>query len=339
MYGYIFSCDKNQGRILNDNFVQQDSLVATQIPIKEILNPVNMVLLKDYIVIQNEYLADENCFFIYQKGGDYKFLFSFGRLGQGAEEFIAPSIVNNNGGNELSILDNARNVIRKYSITNLSAEKIQEIKLKDIVYPFQELSYVNDSILLYRIMYQQGNVLYSYNINTMSVIDSINYESSFKEKMGNKYNSALDVFNFANHKSDFVVTFNYINEIKNGKLNPDFTFNKHYSMDLKADNFTPYMDEALYNNYFYYMFPFMTEKYIYAIYMGREMKQLQPVPINTGKRYFDAYIEVYDKKLNPIRRLKPDNDFMRIFVDEKDKAFYTWNPLEDFNFLLKYNLK
>lgn len=331
----FFSCDKNQGRILNDNFVQQDSLVATQIPIKEILNPVNMVLLKDYIVIQNEYLADENCFFIYQKGGNYKFLFSFGRLGQGAEEFIAPSIVNNNGGNELSILDNARNVIRKYSITNLSAEKIQEIKLKDIVYPFQELSYVNDSILLYRIMYQQGNVLYS----TMSVIDSINYESSFKEKMGNKYNSALDVFNFANHKSDFVVTFNYINEIKNGKLNPDFTFNKHYSMDLKADNFTPYMDEALYNNYFYYMFPFMTEKYIYAIYMGREMKQLQPFPINTGKRYFDAYIEVYDKKLNPIRRLKPDNDFMRIFVDEKDRAFYTWNPLEDFNFLLKYNLK
>ena len=136
----FFSCDKNQGRILNDNFVQQDSLVATQIPIKEILNPVNMVLLKDYIVIQNEYLADENCFFIYQKGGNYKFLFSFGRLGQGAEEFIAPSIVNNNGGNELSILDNARNVIRKYSITNLSAEKIQEIKLKDIVYPLAELN-------------------------------------------------------------------------------------------------------------------------------------------------------------------------------------------------------
>ena len=163
----FFSCNKNQERILNNNFIQQDSLVATKIPIKEILNPVNMVLLKDYIVIQNEYLADENCFFIYQKGGDYNFLFSFGRLGQGAEEFIAPSIVNNNVDNELSILDNARNVIRKYSVTSRSAEKIQEIKLKDIAYPFQELSYVNDSILLYRIMYKQCNVLYSYNIKTM----------------------------------------------------------------------------------------------------------------------------------------------------------------------------
>lgn len=341
IFVFILCSCKNEykNRILNDTFVKQDSLVAQKIPIKEILNPANIVLLKDYIVIQNEYLPNESCFYIYKKGDSYPFLFSFGRLGQGAEEFIAPSIVNNNKDNEISILDNARNIIYKYKIHDDSAEKISEHRLKNVVYPFQELSYVNDSILLYRILYQHGNMLYSYNINTGTTIDSLSYESSFKNRMGNKYNSTLDIFNFSNYQNDFVVAFNYINEIKRGRLTSDFTFEDKYSNQLEQDDFVPYTNNALYENFFYYMFPVMTDKYIYAIYMGRIMKQLQPMPINMGKRYFDAYIEVYDKEINPIKRLKLDNDFMRIAVDENNNVFYTWDPLKDFDYLLKYNLK
>lgn len=157
--------------------------------------------------------------------------------------------------------------------------------------------------------------------------------------MGNKYNSTLDIFNFSNYQNDFVVAFNYINEIKRGRLTSDFTFEDKYSNQLEHDDFVPYTNNALYENFFYYMFPVMTDKYIYAIYMGRIMKQLQPMPINMGKRYFDAYIEVYDKEMNPIKRLKLDNDFMRIAVDEDNNVFYTWDPLKDFDYLLKYNLK
>lgn len=334
----LFSCNQNNNeRILND-FKRDITLVAEKIPIKEILNPIDIVVLEDYIVIQNERLHDEDCFFVYKKNAHYDFLYSFGRIGQGKGEFIAPKVVQNCSENKLSVFDNAHYTIRSFLLKDDTTDFIVETKITKRTYPIQEISYVNDSIIMFRAINNVENRLFCYNLSTNSSVDSVAFESSFSKKLGDSYNTTLDVFNFSNYKNKFISGFNYINDLKAGKLDSNFHFSDNNSYKLQNDNFTPTVKSKIYDNYFYYMFPVAKEKYIYAIYMGRKTKELQPFPINIGTRHFDSYIEVYDWSMNKIVRLKPDNDFIRISVDEKDNAFYTWNLLEDFDFLLKYNI-
>ena len=300
---------------------------------------MDIVISDDYIVIQNERLPNEDCFFVYEKNEPYDFLYSFGRIGAGNGEFIAPKIIRGCSGNRLSVFDNAHSTIKQFELKDDKANFIAEVEIQKGIYPLQEIAYVNDSILMFRVTNNVANQLFCYNMNTHSNIDSIAYMSSFPEKLGNAYNTTLDVFNFSNYKHKFVAGFNYINELKKGELTADYHFSNKNSCELQNDDFTPYTKSNIYDNYFYYMFPVAGEKYIYAIYMGRKARELQPFPINLGMRYFDPYIEVYDWAMNPIARLKPDNDFLRIAVDRQENVFYTWNPFEDFEFLLQYNIE
>jgi hypothetical protein len=73
-------------RILKSDMPIQE-LKATKIPVKEILNPVDVVILDDYIVFQNERKSGENCFFVYSAEG-MNFCYAFGLLGKGPASLL-----------------------------------------------------------------------------------------------------------------------------------------------------------------------------------------------------------------------------------------------------------
>ena len=132
-----FSCSDNSSvRKMNDVFSDDVKLVAEKMPVKEVLNPGNIVKLKDYLIVQNEYISGEDCFYVYSLD-KMKFCFSFGRLGQADGEFIAPRIVQNNTGNSLSIFDSARDKIFVYDVSDTKPQLVNERKMIDIQYPTQ----------------------------------------------------------------------------------------------------------------------------------------------------------------------------------------------------------
>jgi hypothetical protein len=59
----IYGCSNaNKERIIPKNMPIVEELKANKIAIKEVLNPVDMIMLDDYFVFQNEYHNGEDCF-------------------------------------------------------------------------------------------------------------------------------------------------------------------------------------------------------------------------------------------------------------------------------------
>ncbi len=336
----LFSCtNKNKERIKNENFITEKSLVAQKIPISEILKPVDMIKLKDFVIFQNEYIRGEPCFFVFS-AKDMEFHYCFAKLGQGPGEYIAPRFVQNalyNRQNSISIFDSASDKIYKYEIDSEKETLLSESKVRNIHFPTQNISYVNDSTLLFQILTNDKVSLYSYSSISKKILDSLQFKTQFKQIMGENYNPNIDFYNYSNYKNMCVAAFNFINELKVFSLNESGKF-VITDKTMHLINKTPFIKERFYHNNFYYMFPIITSNKIFALYYGLPFIYLQPFPINKKGRSFSFHIEVYDYDNTPIALLKLDSDILRICVDEINQKIYAWNPNKDFDYLLIYDI-
>ena len=322
-----YSCSYHENRELNEIFPKTIKLEAEKITIREIIKAGLILVLDDYLVVQNEYIPNEDCFFIYSLDS-YKFLYSFGKLGQGPDEYIAHRLIQNSKNNILSIFDQASREIDNFRLTDTEPVFIERNRIEDDRRePFQEFSYLNDSlILLLRWDYE----LCSYNINDSRFISTFSFETDIKRKLEGNYNASLEAYHFSNYKDKIIIGHNYINNLSIGKIeNGRFVMNNKV---LTNSEISPH----ILRNKLYYLYVSTTSDHIFAQYYGLPFMQLQPFPINMGKRTFSFYLEVYDWNLNPLVLLELDSDFLRCAVDEKRKTIYTWNPLEDFDYLLVY---
>ena len=100
-------CKQNADRIYNPEFQKIYKIEPDFHKINEIIRPVDMIVLDDYLVIQNDILPNERCLFVYNLE-TLDFLYSFVNCGNGPEEFLAPALVQNDKENFLTFR-------RKYS--------------------------------------------------------------------------------------------------------------------------------------------------------------------------------------------------------------------------------
>jgi hypothetical protein len=308
-------------------------LRASKIAIKEVLKPVDMAILDDYIIFQNEYINGEDCFYVYSSD-KMKFCYSFGRLGQGPGEFIAPRIVQNSFGNIISIYDSAFGKMVNFSISGQNAERMNEKKIIFTPYPVQNISYVNDTTILYFIQTNTYSNLYSHNLISNNIIDTLSFDTKIREKMGQNYNQMFDFFCFSNYERKYVITFNFMDEVIIGLLDEEGKFTKidHAFKDVTFNS-------QIVENVFHYMFPIATENFVYTQYYGRLFYYMQPFPFNMKGRNFDFLIEVYDWEKNSIRILHLESEILRFYINRKTNKLYAWNLLEDFDYLLEYELQ
>lgn len=61
----VLSCDDSSQRIVNDTFSNKYKLNPIQYKVDEIIKPVDIVILDDYLIIMNEIMPEENIFFVY----------------------------------------------------------------------------------------------------------------------------------------------------------------------------------------------------------------------------------------------------------------------------------
>jgi hypothetical protein len=316
--------------VINDGFPQKLKLCAERIEINEVLKPMELVNTEDFIVIQNEYLSGEKCFYIYDKD-TYQFCFNFGQQGQSGtnDEFVAPRLVQNCTENILQIFDQATRLIHSYTISKQGATLLKQEKINDNDrLPLQKISNLNDSILIFLTSQME---LCSYNLRKGVIIDKFQFKTTMISDIAH-YNPSLGGFSFGSSNKNIVVCFNFMNILQKGVIDDDFHFNFKEHEIFSNEIF----HKNMYDNIFYYSFVNISNKYIFAGNFGCPFLSLQPFPINTGKRYFEPFIEVYDLNMNKIALLELDNNLFYCDVDEKQKILYTWNPLEDFDHLFVY---
>jgi hypothetical protein len=323
----LCSCSGNENGKPDKPFPKTIRLEANKIGIKEIIKPVLITVLDTYLVIQNEYIPNHHCFFIYSLE-DYKFLYSFGKLGRGPDEYIAPRLIQNSKDNILSVFDQASRWIHNFQITDTEPVLIEKNKIEDArKEPFQELSYLNDSIIL---LLRHDFELCSYNINESRFLEKFSFETDLKRKLGDSYKPSLESYHFSNYTDQIVIGHRHINKLSTGKIEKyGFSIN---NKELKSTN----IGKDIYENISYYPYVTATRDHIFAQYYGFPLRRLQPFPMNVKKRVFNFYLEVYDWSLNPLILLEFDSEILRCTINEKSKTIYTWNPSEDFDYLLVY---
>jgi len=321
-------------RVINNHSPLHKSIFSEKKKVNEIFNPIGMAILQDYYIFQNEFGSFNDCFFVYTIK-DFKFCYSFGAIGQGKDEFIAPRIFNNNKENSLSIFDSAYNKIYTYEITPEKEVIVSNENIDKCVYPVQEISYVNDNSIVFLVMSNEDVTLYSYSIEDKTIVDSMRFDTGFKDLLGKDFSPIYNNFRFSNLNNKIVISFHYINDIfiTEVDINGNFTKREHEFKNNHLDS-----RKSIYDNILYYSFSSAEEKYIFAQYYGYKFKRLAPFPINLGERSFDFLIEVYNWEKQPIAILELDDNFFRIFMDNKNKKILTWNPLKDFNYLSEYDI-
>lgn len=326
----ISGCSKTKDRVINDIFPNKITLTPKFYEVDEILRPVDMVILDDYLIIQNDIMPNQDCFFVYTLDSLH-FLYSFARNGHGPEEFIAPALIQNDKENFLSVFDQASFKLIKYRLSSDSVSIVGKNKiLVGDKRPWQEIYYRNDSILIFSTL---DNEIQTYDIKKHAILDRFYFTSNLKDLMSNKYNKSFENFHFSYSDEQIVVGFNFKNKLVWGTVDEEGKI----TMEEEKLNFEYELNKSLFDNRYYYMYTTLNPIFLFAQYVGYNFRDLQPFPLNTGGRKFDMLLEIYDRNQKPIALLDLQHDILRCKIDERNSKIYTWNMLEDFNHLIVYD--
>ena len=326
----MLSCVDDSKRVDNNIFVNRYKMNPVKYKINEIIKPVDIIVLDDYLVIMNELVSRENIFFVYSLSS-FEFLYSFANKGHGPKDYIAPELIQNPSGNSLSVFDQFTFKLLKYQIgkeqESIIEERIVEIEDKR---PLQEIYYHSYSIIIFSTL---DNKIQSYNLNVNKIVDSFQFKTNLKENMNSDYNLSFDGFHFAYNNQNIIVGFYYLNKLVRGEVDAIGNISMRESV-IESESIPKI---SIFDNTLYYMYVYLSSDFIFAQYSGYLFKELQPFPINLGKRKFDMLLEVYNRNGEPVALIDLQHDFLRCKIDEKNKKIYTWNLFEDFDFLLAYD--
>lgn len=327
----LTACNSDETRETKE-FPRHITLTANKKKIDQVIKPVNMAIHGDFLIIQNDRIPDSHCFYVYSLES-LDFLYSFGSFGESEDEYLAPRISRSVGNEHFAIFDQRTRNINLYNITNESAELVERKNMNEPTkFPLQELSFVNDSVLLYLSV---DNKVVSYNLNQESIVDTIQFDTGIESYLGGEYSQSMDFFHFANYGNRIVTGHNFINRITANQSDDRGLFQTNVvSMTKERPN---NFNSSLYDNMYHYIYVYASADNVFAQYSGYKFKTLQPFPMNMGKRHFDFLMEVYDWDLKPKALLEFDNNIMTCIIDEERKRIITWDPLEDLNYLLVYD--
>lgn len=326
----ISACNNNEIRE-NNEFPRRILLTANKKKIDQVIKPVNMAIHGDYLIIQNDRTPDADCFYVYSLAS-LDFLYSFGSLGEGENEYLAPRISRSLNNTYFAVFDQRKRDINLYDITDKSAQIVQQQKINEPTkFPFQELSFVNDSVFLYLSV---DNKVVSYNLNQDAIIDTLEFVTGIEKSLEGKYSQLMDFFHFANYGNKVITGHNFLNKVTTNYCdNQGYFQTKTTSLTKdRPNNFS----SSVYDNKLHYAYVHPSAENVFAQYSGYKFKTLQPFPMNLGKRHFDFLMEVYDWELKPKAILEFDNNILTCVIDEKRKKIIAWDPLQDLDYLLVY---
>ncbi len=304
------------------------TLNAQLIRIDELLKPVDLVLLDDYIVVVNEPNGDHPVFNVYTRA-DMTFLYGFGRQGKGPLEYISFATPGHRSDNILPVYNNVSNTLVCYEIEDDGERVLSSLSVnKTTPGIMQRIVLVNDSVMLYSVLNNKGVGTYSFNLNTNEIIDTLDLITPYRREHGIKFEN----YKFDYRDNALIAAFEYVDEIVRVEMTDDFHFSPSV---VKLSHDDGPLDEVKMNNIAYFSYPYVGEKRIYAERIGRPMKEMQP--FYPGRNFkFDIF--VFDRELQPLYRLKFDRNIIRFVVDEDANVLYSWDMMDAFDYIHRYSL-
>lgn len=325
----LCSCSKSERASSSSLFPGTEMPNAISVGIDEILKPMDLVALDDYVAILHDERATGEQVYVYS-ADCYSYKYKFEKRGRGPLETLALDVIKNPIGNYIDLVDQSDYKWLRYELKEDSAEFVSASYLKiPNVGPLQESYWVNDSIIVFNTL---DNSILTYNVLSKEILDTFSFSDYFPsidEGIQRKFCG----FGLANFGNKLVVCFRNVNYLTMGYLDENY----HICFPNFKVNVPHWNTSSIYKNIVYYAYVSMNEKTIVAQFYGYPLSEMQPrVKLNRPNLKFN--VEIYDDGLNPKCLYANNLDVQKYFFDGKRERILYWDAYEDFTQLMYWQL-
>jgi len=314
--------------ITDSVFGKTISLIGKRLNLKEKINPNQMLIKDNYLIIDN--WGKDSIFKIFELP-DLNCISSFGIQYFGPEGFVSPKLVESFDDSILFyIYENTDDKVYKVSKNNLSPVYYLTLPKQNLSLSDKQITFYDNNIAYYVASTENDKMIYYFNK------DSLPQEKVIKDLVlpGIKVSSTTVIGDFGINKqfNRMVFAYKYFKRLKI----IDFQTMKERNIIFNAPKLAEGLDdvatlEPTNITHFWGMSP--RNKYFWILYSGRT-----PIDVvrdnNLGKKYI--FVEQYDWNGNPIKRYKLD-DWGYFSVDEENSKIYLVSTVKPYS-LIMYNL-
>lgn len=309
----------NSDSTLSKEFPKEQSLTAEQITVSRLLNPLDMEMHNEFLVMANDQI--DTCFYSISMK-DTSCWKQHGIIGQGPEDFISPTLIRSNTENVYVKGYNDPDKLQQFSLSpdgTMQAKESFKVNFGDKI-PNQ-LHVINDSVLLYNDFVSGRMALVQYDLKQNKNLRELEFE---KVPLENQFLQDNRGILSANAKT---IAYGYALQNKIDFYNHDL---KKIASVLVADDINKeHKDMNKAKNY--YMNLVAGKDKFYAL-------------CASGKTFADIMsqanpytLEVFNNEGKPVIKYTLDICPLFMAIDEENNILYGYTP-EKPDILLKYKL-
>lgn len=318
-------------------FPMVQDLYASQMSFNEVIKVGDIYKLDNYFILRNIHDNAEYFFYVYSYP-EFKYLYSFCRRGNGANEYLMPTVIKNMPGNQFAFRDHATDTYATFLVTDSIATLINQERIPPTDGRFcWEINYVSDEqyVLKRNNSKQSSRELWDLKRNLM--LDELPNTFDLANKMRENYYTEFDDYWISVSDSFFAFAYFFIDRIEFGKVEGKKLKLNHFVGTTKTPEFylfTNTMSGGKFkynvdNNIVHYETLVSTPHNVYGLYAG--------IPWGEMEKIHSSLIEVYNWEGTPIKLLKLNESISSFVVDEKNELIYGINPDSHEDAILVFN--
>lgn len=334
---FFISCSKTS--INKKQFPFTQKLEAEFIKIEEIIKFENIYKLNDFVIIRDGNSNNEYFFYVY-KYPEFDFLYAFAPKGNGAEEYLMPTVIKSTQNNLFLFRDHATDRFVTYEITDSLSLLINKFDFRPTDDRFMwEINCMNDSLYLLKRSNNKWCRRELWNYSSFSIVDSIPNTFDLVKNMGKDYYTTFDDCWIISSGDKFAFGYFFIDRIefgsiKNNKIEieksigenspPDFYL---YKKNVVKGKYKYNVD----NNIVYYESMCSGYENVYALFSG--------IPWGDNEKMHSSCIEIYSWDGTPKTLVELDKSISHFIVDEEAKAIYGFDISNTEDVIYKYTYR
>ena len=319
----MISC--KQEKVVEKHFVESQTLQPSLKKFQEIIKVGNIYSTDDYMVLRDAYDNATDFFYVYSRS-DLEFLYSFGHRGNGRNEYLLPTVIENMPGNQFAFRDHATDTYATFLLTDSTAVLLSETRhpVTDGRF-FWEINYVGNQQYFLKRSNSRLSTRELWNIDDYLLLDKLPNTFDLADELGDAYYTEFDDCWLSASKNSFAVAYFFINRIEFGRVEDGKLKLNGFVGAVEAPDFYLFGESKLggkykynvENNIVYYEALTSTTEGVYALYSG--------IPWGDLEKQHSSIIEFYDWNGKAVKQFILEEAISDLVVDEKNKLIYGIN--------------
>jgi hypothetical protein len=304
-------------------FPREETLILELMPLQGLTNPVRVEVKHPFLILQNR-KRDDSLFHVYDLVG-YELKHTFGVMGQGPDDFVAPWLFQTQFSNIL-IGDLGKNSVYQFNINEEGLPMFKGTKQPGYINGVNDAAFINDSLYVVNAMYTAPSL---YLLTLQDELPRKSWQYGNPDMVD--YVADPNMGRVYTNESRIAFCYEYKKQIDI----MDIDFNLIKRVKFKFANFTHINSENQGDVKVSYVYGYLGKRYLYALFFGTSWNE------NRARATCGTFLEVFDLDGNPVARYRLDGRRPVYFaVDEETFTLYGAGEDGDpEDYLLMYRLK